>query len=193
MTSATATGLDRPRSAQPGRALWLALIAVAGICLSPVFACATPFAALATVAALKLNRRDMIAVTLLVWAANQAIGYGLLHYPLTWDSAAWGLAIGVSSVLAVVMASALSTSRPAPLAISLPFVAAFATFELGLYLAGFALPVEDMAFSAAVVRQVFVINAVSLCSVMAAYHALVLVGAGLRSITATPAAATFFR
>jgi hypothetical protein len=167
---------DRLDSSASSRALWIALIVISGVCLSPFFACATPFAALATVAALKLDRRDMVCVAGLVWLANQAIGYGFLSYPRTWDSAAWGLAIGVSATAAIAAARSLSTVRRAPLAVSLPFVAAFTAFELGLYLAGFLLPGSEGAFTLAVIGNVFVINAVTLCGLMAVSQFAMLVG-----------------
>jgi hypothetical protein len=159
-----------------GRALWIALMATTGLWLSTVFTCATPLAALATLAALKLGRRDAITVVGSVWLANQSIGYGFLGYPWTWDSAAWGLAIGVSAGLAFVAARGLSTTRPAPFAVSLPFIAAFAAFELGLYGAGFLLPGSEGAFAASVVWHVFLINAVTLGGLMAAYHLANLAG-----------------
>jgi hypothetical protein len=167
------------RHAEPGEAgrwIWIALIVTSGACLTPFFACVTPFAALATLAALNLGRRDMFAVVGLVWLVNQVIGYGILGYPWTWDSAAWGLAIGASVGLAVLAATGLSITRPAPLAVSLPFVAAFATFELGLHAAGYLLPGSEDAFSAWVVARVFLINAVALCGLMAAYHLAMLAG-----------------
>ena len=111
-----------------------------------------------------------------MWLANQAIGYGFLGYPWTWDSAAWGLAIGASAGLAVLAARGLSTARPAPLAVSLPFVAAFVAFELGLYVAGFVLPGSEEAFGASVVGHVFLINAVTLCGLMAVYHLAMILG-----------------
>jgi hypothetical protein len=152
---------------QAARAVWIALIVACGTCLSPFFACVTPFAALSALAALKLGRRDAFVVIGLVWLVNQAIGYGFLHYPWTWDSAAWGLAIGGCCGLAVLAAEALSTARPAPLAISLPFMAAFATFEFGLYVAGHVLPGSDGAFGASVVWQIFLVNAVALLALVA--------------------------
>lgn len=166
-------GLERNRRE---RALWIVMIVTSGICLSTFFACVTPFAALTTLAALKLARRDSLFVVGLVWLANQAIGYGFLGYPWTWDSAAWGLAIGASAGLAVLAARGLSTTRPAPLAVSLPFVAAFAAFELGLYVAGFTLPGTKGAFSASVVGHVFLINAVTICGLMAVYHLAMMSG-----------------
>lgn len=172
---------DRAASARVGRAVWVVLIITSGICLSTFFACVTPFATLATLAAMKLGRRDAVAVVGLVWLANQAVGYGYLGYPWTWDSAAWGMAIGISSGLAILAASGLCPTRPAPLAISLPFVAAFATFELGLYAAGFVLPGSDSAFSASVVGHVFLINAVALFGLLATYHLAMLLGRLTRS------------
>lgn len=167
MKMITNFGDDDLKPFRTANALWIVLIVTSGICLSTVFACATPFAALATLAALKLGRGQAIAVIGSVWAANQVIGYGFLGYPWTWDSAAWGLAIGVSAGLAMLAARSLATTRPAPLVISLPFVAAFAMFELGLFLAGFVLPGSEGAFSASVVGHVFLINAVTMCSLMA--------------------------
>jgi hypothetical protein len=113
---------------------------------------------------------DAINVTGLVWLANQAIGYGVLGYPWTWDSMAWGLAIGLSACLAIPVATALSTTRPVRLAVSLPFVAAFATYELGLYVAGLVLPAANTAFTAAVIGRVFLTNALTLFGLSAVHH-----------------------
>lgn len=176
MRTITNFGDDHLKPSRAASALWIVLIVTSGICLSTFFACATPFAALATLAALKLGRRQAITVIGLVWAANQAIGYGFLGYPWTWDSGAWGLAIGVSVGLAMLVAKSLATTRPAPLVISLPFVAAFAAFELGLFLAGFVLPGSEGAFSASVVGHVFLINAVTLCGLMAVNQLAVVSG-----------------
>lgn len=149
------------------RAVWITLIVACGTCLSPLFACVTPFAALSALAALKLGWPDGAAVVGVVWLANQVIGYGFLGYPWTWDSAAWGLAIGAASGLAVLAAKALSASRPAPLAISLPFMAAFTAFEFGLYLTGLVLGGSDGAFRPAVVWQILLINTVILVALVA--------------------------
>jgi hypothetical protein len=165
---------DRAGADQRVRAIWVVLILAGGTGLSTIFACATPFAALATLSALKLGRQDAITVMSVVWLANQAIGYGLLGYPWTWDSGAWGLAIGASIGLAILAATALSATRPVPFAVSLPFVAAFAAFELGLYGAGFALPGSEGAFSASVVGHVFLINAIALCGLLAVFQLAVM-------------------
>jgi hypothetical protein len=163
-------GCGNAAPSRPERSVWVGLFVVSGIALSTFFACATPFAAIATLAALKLGSRGALAVIGLVWLTNQAIGYGLLGYPWTWDSAAWGLAIGLSAAVAVLAASGLSTTRPAPLVMSLPFVAAFAAFELGLYGAGLVLPGSDAAFGAAVIGHIFTINAFAFCGLALIHH-----------------------
>jgi hypothetical protein len=189
VTPAIDREVQRLVSARPGRALWIALIVTTGICLSTILACATPFAALATLAALKLDQRDAVAVVGLVWLANQAIGYGFLGYPWTWDSLAWGLAIGASVGLALLVARGLSTTGPAPFAVSLPFTGAFAAFQLGLYAAGFVLPGSDGAFATAVVWHVFLLNAYSMAGLMVAYHLATLAGTLMKAaFPAFPAA-----
>jgi hypothetical protein len=181
-------GFDSLGPAELGQALWMGLILASGISLSAAFACVTPFVALATLSALKLHRRHAFAVIGMVWLANQAVGYGLLGYPWTWNSLAWGLAIGASAGLAVLAATALSTTRPAPLAVSLPFVAGFAAFEFGLYGAGFILPGGDGAFTASAVGHVFLINAVMLCGLVAAYNVVAMAALPIsrRASTARP-------
>jgi hypothetical protein len=152
------------------RAVWIALIVATGIGLSLFFACATPFVAVATLASLKIQRREAVAAVGLVWMANQAIGYGILGYPWTLDSAAWGVAIGMSAFLALLAATALTPIRAARIGISLPFIGAFATFEMCLYLAGFVLPGGEGGFTAAVVGRIFVVNLVALVGVLAVYQ-----------------------
>jgi hypothetical protein len=157
------------------RAVWMALLVVCGAGLSLVFACATPFAALAALAALKVGRRDALLTVGLVWLVNQVVGYAFLGYPVTWDSFAWGGAIGVAALAALVAAGAMAPRRSAGLAVSLPFVAGFAGFELVLYLAAGVLPSEVGAFGLGVVRELLVVNAVALVGLLAV-HPLVMAG-----------------
>jgi hypothetical protein len=168
MGSANIQRLDADHTSS-GRAIWMALIVVAGAGMSVVFACATPFAALATLAASKTERRDTALAVGLVWLLNQIIGYAFLHYPRGWDSFAWGAAIGAGAGMGLVAAIALAPTRKGPLAVSLPFVGAFTAYEFTLYLASFILPTEPYAFGLPVVREIFVVNAVSLIGLMFAH------------------------
>ncbi|HVZ09259.1 hypothetical protein [Rhodopila sp.] len=156
--STTQAPQARPQSEIALRAVWLGLLVVGGVCSSFFFACATPFAALATLAALKMEWREGIAVVGLVWLANQTIGFALLGYPWTADSLAWGVAIGAASFLALGAAAVFASAQPVRLAVSLPFVASFAVYELALYVAGFGLGAGPDAFSLATVKLVFLVN-----------------------------------
>ncbi len=69
---------------------WVAVIAGASVALSLLFACVTPFVALAAVSAVVLPRRMALMAVLLAWFANQTVGYLVLGYPQTFDSYAWG-------------------------------------------------------------------------------------------------------
>ena len=73
--------------------LWLTFMLAASLTFSVGFACAAPLAALAALAALTLDRKHAILFTGVVWLANQACGYSLLHYPVTANSLAWGAAL----------------------------------------------------------------------------------------------------
>ena len=140
-----------PASADVARRwAWIGLLGSASIGFSLVFACATPFVALVTLAALSMSRRDAFIVTGAVWLANQAVGYGILDYPRTFDSYAWGVAIGVAALLALVAARAVGEQferRGPVVSTGIAFLSAFAVYELGLYAASFWLASGDTAFS----------------------------------------------
>jgi len=70
--------------------LWLAILVVATIAFTLVFACAAPFAAFGAAAALTLSRRDALLATVALWLVDQAAGYLIVGYPWTLHSVAWG-------------------------------------------------------------------------------------------------------
>ena len=59
----------------------LVLLTAACALASFAFACATPFAAFAVVAAAMLPMRAALLVVTAAWIVNQAIGFGALGYP----------------------------------------------------------------------------------------------------------------
>ena len=85
-------------------AAWSAFLIISTAVGSLAFACATPFAAAAAVAALTLPARAALITALGVWLGNQAIGFLLLGYPLTANCLAWGPALGGSALLATAAA-----------------------------------------------------------------------------------------
>jgi hypothetical protein len=74
-----------------------AILTVATVVASWALACATPFAGLAALAALFLPRRDAFVLIGVTWLANQAIGFGLLDYPLDWSTVRGGLNLGAAA------------------------------------------------------------------------------------------------
>lgn len=77
----------------PKTAAWPATLAGATILGSLALACVFPFAAIAALAALTLDRRSGIALVGAVWAANQAVGFLLMNFP--WDAQAVGHGLAI--------------------------------------------------------------------------------------------------
>jgi hypothetical protein len=92
--------------------VWGTFLVVASLAGSIVFACVTPFAAFAAVAAMTLRMRAALITVTGIWLANQAVGYGMLHYPITHNSLAWGIALGLSALAATIAARAILSRVP---------------------------------------------------------------------------------
>ena len=157
-------------------ASWLCATLLVGGCASAslVFACATPFAAFAVLAAAVLPLRPALITIGLVWAVNQAIGFGILDYPRTMNSALWGLGIGVAALVTTVAAAAMfrrfaSMSSFALYPVAL--VVCYAVYEL-VMLAMTPVLGGTESFSMEIVRQLAVVNAVWLAGLVVAYELL---------------------
>ena len=178
----------------PRRVSWIMVLTLATIAGSFVFACATPFPALATLAALHMSRRDAFILTGVIWVANQTVGYGVLHYPQTWDSFAWGIAIGAAAMIATGMAAGTETalrSSARPLTMLVSFAAAFAGYEGALYAATAVLPSEPSAFRLSVVLYILEVNAIALGGLLVLQYAGTRIGLAppRQSLSATATAA----
>jgi hypothetical protein len=177
-----------PASADVARRwAWIGLLGSASIGFSLVFACATPFVALVTLAALSMTWRDALFVTGAVWLANQAVGYGILDYPRTFDSYAWGVAIGLAALLGLVVARTIGErfGRSGPvISTGLAFLSSFTVYELALYAASFGLASSDMAFSWATVGYILQVNALGLGSLIVLKLVAASVGLGRRAASA---------
>ena len=171
---------------------WLAVLVLAVSALSFVFACATPFAAFGVLAALTLSRTDAIRITIALWMANQAIGFGILGYPVTVNSVGWGLAIGGAAVSSTMVArliiSRLRTARGLTRAV-VALAGTFAVYEIALFTVAVAGLGGIGSFAAPIVGRIVVINAAALLGLHALYRIGVAVGISRRPAVATPAAA----
>ena len=114
----------------------LVLLTAACALASFAFACATPFAAFAVVAAATLPMRPALLIVTAAWIVNQAIGFGALGYPLNANTILWGLAIGLAALIATATSVLVLRALPrtgSPAVLSLALVAACAAYEVVLF------------------------------------------------------------
>jgi hypothetical protein len=171
-------------SGNPALSLTLLLVAACASA-SLIFACATPFVAFAVIAAALLPLRQALATTLVVWLANQVIGFGILAYPRTFDAALAGLFILGALVAATIVAertfhAVASLGRLASYPLAL--IAAFAVFEVLLFAVS---PLTGGAetFALDIVGQIAFTNAVWLAGLVAIVEVARTVGAAQWSAT----------
>jgi hypothetical protein len=114
----------------------LILLTAACALASFVFACATPFAAFAVVAAATLPLGPALVMVTVAWLVNQAIGFGVLHYPLDLNTLLWGFAIGAAALIETGASKLALRSVPrtaSPVALGLALIAAYAAYEVVLF------------------------------------------------------------
>lgn len=149
--------------------LWVALIAALSVGGSYVYACAAPFAAIGALAARKMDLATGLTLVVLAWIANQIVGYGLLGYPQTANSFAWGGAIGLGAVAALFAARMIGNLGWGTVVATIAsFAVAFIAYEVTLYLASFGLGGSDV-FSFDIVARILGINAVAFAGILALY------------------------
>ena len=157
------------------RLLWLAILVLASLIVSVLLSCATPFEAIGAAAAVTLARRDALLASGLTWLINQCVGYGMLGYPWTYNSVAWGLALGAATLVATLAAGALYQTRkalPSLLRSTLAFAAAFLAFEVAIYAVAFFFLGGLQDFTTGIVSRVLVINAATFVGLIV-IHSLV--------------------
>ncbi|MHC4045887.1 hypothetical protein [Bradyrhizobium sp. 23AC] len=146
-----------------------ALLTASCALASFAFACATPFAAFAVVAAAMLPQRPALLVVTGAWLVNQIIGFGVLHYPVDASTISWGFVIGAAALLATAASSTVLGLLPqgrTPLALAITLVVAYGIYELALLAATPFLGGEG-AFTAAIVTRIGLTSAVWLAGLVA--------------------------
>ena len=151
--------LQTATSANFERSLWPPLLIAVSAISTLGFACVTPFAAFAVAAAYVLPMRAALFCVVGVWLANQAIGFAAMNYPWALDTLLWGLAIGISAVLATAAASVVlrRTRRSVIVSALAGLTVAFVVYEAGLLLVTFGLGGSE-AFTPAIVGQFALLN-----------------------------------
>jgi hypothetical protein len=188
------------RSADPSRGalsenrdsrhpLWLALLVAASVVFSLGLACAVPLAAFAAAAALSLSRRDALLLIVLVWLANQLVGFTLLDYPWTASAFAWGAVLCVAALLATLagqwIAGRFANAHGAFTATA-TFLAAFAVYEAALFAVSATLLGGTEIYTAAIQGRIFAINAAAFVGLLALHRLASSVGLVNRPVISFP-------
>lgn len=155
--------------------LWIVLLTVASTVTTLALACATPFPALAALAAVHLRRSDGVLLMIAAWVASQAVGFCVMGYPHDAATLAWGGAIGVAAIAAVFAAGAVAKGNPA-VRLMLAYGAAFVAFKVAILLASMMLGGVGTALSVDIMMRQFARNGAILIGLSALYHALTAVG-----------------
>jgi hypothetical protein len=132
---AAAPRLLAPVDARVAPLFCLLLLTAACGLASFLFACATPFAAFAALAGAMLPLSAALPVVAAAWIVNQAIGFGMLGYPMELNTLLWGLAIGAAALLATAVSVLTQRLLPAigrPATLGFTLVAAYAAYEVAL-------------------------------------------------------------
>lgn len=159
--------------------LWIVLLTLASILTTLALACATPFTALAALAATQMRQRDGIALMAVAWASSQAIGFGVLGYPHDATTIGWAAALGTAAVASVIAArqAADRSEVRSPLArIAVAYLAAAIAFKLVILLWSFGLGGVDTALSLSINARQLVRNAAILAGLWLLYRGLVAAG-----------------
>jgi hypothetical protein len=159
--------LQQPDRQLAKRFAWGGILTVLTVVSTLAVACGTPFAALAALAALFLPRRDAFALIAVNWLANQAIGFGLLHYPLNWDCYRGGIDLAIAALLstmAAMLAEGALRNVATPVRAIGSFAVAFLAYEGALFLLSPA--GSRAAFAAPVVLYIFYVNAVAFVALL---------------------------
>jgi hypothetical protein len=159
--------------------LWIVLLTAASLATTLALACATPFAALAALAAVHMRRRDGIALMLLAWLASQLVGFLVLHYPHDVKTLCWGAGLG-SAAIGALLGAALSLSwvdnASVAVRLAVAYLAGFVAFKAvvlvwALFLGGVAITLDPVIM----LRQLFRDGAI-LIGLYALYRGLIALG-----------------
>ncbi|MBI1197662.1 MAG: hypothetical protein GC203_07360 [Phenylobacterium sp.] len=139
-------------------AAWPVVLAVVTVAGSLAASCLMPFTALAAIAAATLPPGRAALAVIGAWAANQAIGFGLLGYPHTGQALGQGASLLAAALLAQQVARAVGVATGGVLRLCAGFVAGFVAYE-ALLLAAARVTGGLDTFTPAIVAQVAVSDA----------------------------------
>lgn len=172
-------------------ALWVSLLTAASTVTTLALACATPFPALAALAAVHMRRRDGIALMLVAWAASQAVGFLVLGYPRDGSTLGWGAGLGTAAIGSALAGYAVLRAldyKSAAARMAAAYAAGFTAFKGIILLWALVLGGLHTAMAPDLLVEQFLRNGAILIGLYALYRALVAVGVPAPPQPATAAA-----
>lgn len=158
--------------------VWIMLLTLASTATTLVLACATPFTALAALAATQMRARDGVLLMLAAWAASQTVGFCVLGYPRDAGTIGWAVALATAAVAGVTAArtAAARSGSNGLVRIAAAYLVASVAFKAVILLWSLGLGGVETALSPAINARQFVRNGAILAGLYLLYRGLVMIG-----------------
>jgi hypothetical protein len=160
-------------------ALWISLLTAASTLTTLALACATPFPALAALAAVHMRRRDGVALMLAAWAASQFVGFFLLGYPRDASTLGWAAGLGTAAVGSALAGYAVLRAlnyRSVAVRLATAYAAGFTAFKGIILLWALVLGGLHTAMAPDLLAEQFLRNGAILTGLYLLYRLLVAAG-----------------
>ena len=113
-----------------------------------------------------------LPVVVAAWIVNQAIGFGVLGYPVELNTLLWGFAIGAAALIATAVSALVLRLLPVigrPVELALTLLAAYVAYEIALFaftpvLGGAA------AFTITIIARIGLLNVLWMIGLVLAYE-----------------------
>jgi hypothetical protein len=175
MTILPETGLSRRGASM----LWIMLLTAASTITTLLLACATPFPALAALAAVHMHRRDGLTLMGAAWAASQLTGFLILGYEIKDTTWGWAAGLGVAALVSAAGSYAALgrlSGRSTALRLAVAYVAGFVAFKLVILFFSFGLGGVATTLDPDILTRQFLRNGAILTGLFLLYRGLVAAG-----------------
>lgn len=160
-------------------AIWIALLTAASTLTTLALSCATPFPALAALAAAHMRRCDGLIMMGVAWLASQVTGFLIHGYEIRDDTAGWAIGLAVAALASAAggqAALARLVGGSAILRLVLAYVAAFFAFKLVILLFSIPLGGVAMTLDPEILARQLLRNGAILIGLQLLYRGLVAIG-----------------